>query len=82
MPQATTYEEEIAAEPWFSVRENDIFPEEFPQFLRLSEPARAALFERHADLFCAPFWRGMQEKLRAGEIPEVFPYSADRRLSN
>ncbi|MEY2531427.1 MAG: isocitrate dehydrogenase kinase/phosphatase, partial [Verrucomicrobiota bacterium] len=82
MPQATTYEEEIAAEPWFSVRENDIFPEEFPQFLRLSEPARAGLFERHADLFRAPFWRSMQEKLRAGEIPEVFPYSAERRLAN
>src|SRR4029078_6522269 len=23
-PQAPTYEEEIAAEPWFSVRENDV----------------------------------------------------------
>ena len=26
LPQATTYEEEISAEPWFSVRENDVFP--------------------------------------------------------
>lgn len=81
LPQATTYEEEIAAEPWFSVRDNDVFPEEFPQFLRLSAPARASLFERHADLFRAGFWRGMQEKLRAGEIPELFPYSAERRLA-
>ena len=32
LPQAKTDEEEMSAEPWFSVRENDIFPEEFPDF--------------------------------------------------
>ncbi len=80
LPQATTPEQEMAAEPWFSVRENDIFPEEFPQFLSLPGCARASLFERHADIFSASYWRGMQEKLRAGEIPEVFPYRATRRL--
>ena len=82
MPQPTTPEQEMAAEPWFSVRENDIFPEEFPQFLSLPGSARTSLFERHADLFCAAYWRGIQEKLRAGELPEVFPYRADRRLAN
>ena len=82
MPQPTTPEQEMAAEPWFSVRENDIFPEEFPQFLSLPGSARTSLFERHADLFCAAYWRGIQEKLRAGELPEVFPYRADRRLTS
>jgi isocitrate dehydrogenase kinase/phosphatase len=82
MPQPTTPEQEMAAEPWFSVRENDIFPEEFPQFLSLPGSARTSLFERHADLFCAAYWRGIQENLRAGELPEVFPYRADRRLTN
>ncbi len=82
LPQATTYEEEMSAEPWFSVRENDIFPEEFPRFLGLPEPARTALFERHADLFTADFWRGLQQKLRAGEILEVFPYTEERRLTH
>jgi isocitrate dehydrogenase kinase/phosphatase len=80
LPQAKTYEEEMSAEPWFSVRENDIFPEEFPNFLRLPEPARAALLEQHADLFHPDFWRSVQRKLREGEIPEVFPYSPERRL--
>jgi isocitrate dehydrogenase kinase/phosphatase len=82
LPQATTPEQEMAAEPWFSVRENDIFPEEFPQFLRLPDSARASVLEGHADLFCPEFWRGMQKKLRAGEIPEVFPYKTERRLSS
>jgi isocitrate dehydrogenase kinase/phosphatase len=80
LPQARTPEEEMAAEPWFSVRENDIFPEEFPNFLFFPEPARSALFEKHGDLFRADFWRDVQERLKAGEILEVFPYGSDRRL--
>ena len=80
MPQARTYEEEIAAEPWFPVRDNDIFPEEFPAFLAFPEAAREALMEQHGDLFRPDFWRGMQQKFRAGELPEVFPYAAARRL--
>ncbi len=51
MPQAKSYDEEMSAEPWFSVRPNDIFPEEFPRFLYFPGPAREALFERHGDLF-------------------------------
>ena len=71
----------MAAEPWFSVRENDIFPEEFPNFLSLPDPARAALLHRHGDLFQAEYWRDVQRKLKSGEIPELFPYGPERRLS-
>jgi len=81
LPVSTTYEEEISAEPWFSVRDNDIFPEEFPRFLALPEAARAELFQQHGDLFTAGYWRDVQTKLRAGEIPEIFPYRAERRLT-
>lgn len=80
LPQSTTYEEEISAEPWFSVRPNDVFPEEFLNFLSLPGPARAALLQQHADLFHPDFWQSVQRKLREGEIPEVFPYRPERRL--
>jgi isocitrate dehydrogenase kinase/phosphatase len=80
LPQSRSYEEEISAEPWFSVRENDIFPEEFPQFLAFPQRAREALMQRHGDLFRPEFWRQTQEKLREGELPEVFPYAPERRL--
>jgi isocitrate dehydrogenase kinase/phosphatase len=80
LPVSTTYEEEISAEPWFSVRENDVFPEEFPRFLALPEPARAELFKHHSDIFRAEFWRDVQRTLRAGEVPEIFPYGRERRL--
>lgn len=81
LPQAQSYEEELSAEPWFSVREGDIFPEEFPSFLAFPAPAREALFAKHADLFRPEFWCGVQAKLRAGEWPEILPYTAERRLA-
>jgi isocitrate dehydrogenase kinase/phosphatase len=81
MPVAQSYEEEISAEPWFSVRENDIFPEEFPNFLSFPALAWTALLERHADLFRGDFWRQVQQRIRAGELPEIFPYAQERRLS-
>lgn len=82
LPQARTDEEEMSAEPWFSVRPNDIFPEEFPNFLSFPGPARAALLERHGDLFRPEFWQGVQEKLRGSELPEIPPYAAERKLGN
>jgi isocitrate dehydrogenase kinase/phosphatase len=82
LPEARTPEQEIAAEPWFSVRDNDIFPEEFLQFLAFPKPALAALLEYHSEIFSADFWRDIQRQIRAGEIPEVFPYRAERRLVN
>src|SRR5204862_4807396 len=64
LPEARTPEEEVAAEPWFSVRENDIFPEEFLQFLAFPKPALAALFEHHREIFRADFWRSIQHQIR------------------
>jgi isocitrate dehydrogenase kinase/phosphatase len=81
LPEARTPEEEVAAEPWFSVRENDIFPEEFLQFLAFPKPALTALLEHHGEIFRADFWRAIQRQIRAGDIPEVFPYRAERRLT-
>jgi isocitrate dehydrogenase kinase/phosphatase len=63
------------------VRENDIFPEEFLQFLAFPNPALAALLEHHGEIFRADFWRAIQRQIREGEIPEVFPYKAERRLA-
>jgi len=80
LPESQSYDEEISAEPWFSVREADIFPEEFPRFLSFPERARAALMERHGDLFRPEYWRSVQEELRAGHLPEILPYAEERRL--
>jgi isocitrate dehydrogenase kinase/phosphatase len=80
LPQSRTYEEEISAEPWFSVRDNDIFPEEFPRFLAFPERARDELMKQHGDLFRPQLWRETQDRLRAGKLPHIFPYTPERRL--
>jgi isocitrate dehydrogenase kinase/phosphatase len=80
LPAPTSYEEEIAAEPWFSVHENDIFPEEFPRFLRFRPDLLETLVDHHGDLFQAVAWRRVQTALRAGNILDIFPYGADKRL--
>jgi isocitrate dehydrogenase kinase/phosphatase len=82
LPAPTTYEEEIAAEPWFSVHENDIFPEEFPRFLGFRPDLLGSLVEHHGDLFQAVAWQRVQTALRAGNILDIFPYSADKRLAS
>ena len=68
LPEARTPEEEVAAEPWFSVRENDIFPEEFLQFLAFPKPALAALLEHHREIFRADFWRAIQHQIEQAKF--------------
>jgi isocitrate dehydrogenase kinase/phosphatase len=80
LPQSRTYEEEISAEPWFSVRDNDIFPEEFPRFLAFPDRAREELMKQHADLFRPEFWIDTQQRLLTGHLPDIFPYRPERRL--
>jgi len=82
LPQPKTYEEELAAEPWFTVRDNDIFPEEFLNFLAFPKAARKVLLDQHGELFRPDFWRAIQQNLRAGELPEIFPYTQERRLAD
>jgi isocitrate dehydrogenase kinase/phosphatase len=80
LPLARNPEDELAAEPWFTVLDNDVFPEEFRRFLGLPADLMR-LFERHhGDLFTAQFWRGMQQRHLAGELLDFFPYPVSRRL--
>ncbi len=80
MPKARRLEDEMSAEPWFSVHENDIFPEEFPTFLGLSGSVREAFMKHHAELFEMGFWRDIQNRLKEGELISVFPYGRANRL--
>jgi isocitrate dehydrogenase kinase/phosphatase len=80
LPPPRTPEEELDPEPWFSATENDIFPEEFRRFLGLTGDLRRTFEEQHADLFTVEFWRQLQDRHARGELIDVFPYPASRRL--
>jgi isocitrate dehydrogenase kinase/phosphatase len=78
IPQAANDEDEMRGEAWFYVADNDVFPETFINFLAFNEPQRAALLRLHAEILTAAFWRGVQQRLRAGEVVEVLPYHPHR----
>jgi isocitrate dehydrogenase kinase/phosphatase len=80
LPEPTSEEEELAAEPWFYVGEHDVFPEEFNSFLVPSGPVREAFLRAHGDLLTVEFWQDVQRRLAEGEIVDVFPYRREARL--
>jgi isocitrate dehydrogenase kinase/phosphatase len=81
VPASVHADEEMSAEPWYHVGESDVFPEEFRPFLvPPAGPLRDAFLAAHADLLTVEFWQGVQERLRAGEMFDFYPYPASRRL--
>ncbi|NYT37898.1 bifunctional isocitrate dehydrogenase kinase/phosphatase [Allopusillimonas soli] len=80
IPPAPNPEAEMAAEPWYAVGPNDVFPEEFEHFL-LSDPrVRHAFMRHHAALLDAGWWQACRERAAQGRIEDIFPYEDSRRL--
>jgi len=75
-------EDELSAEPWYSVAPNDVFPEEFPTFLFADTAQRRLFSELHGDLFEAGYWQGLQQAIGEGKIIDVFPYRRPRGSEN
>jgi len=80
LPPSRVPEDEMEAEPWFGVGEDDVFPEEFRRFLGMGDTLRATFERYHSDLFTVDFWKGLQERHRAGDLVDVFPYPPADRL--
>ena len=79
-PAARSVEDELAAEPWYSVGEQDVFPEEFAPFMVPAGPLRDTFLDVHAELLDPDWWCAVQDRVRAGELVDTFPYPAERRL--
>ena len=82
LPEAPDDASELAAEPWYGVASNDVFPEEFARFL-LGDPRLRGVFVRHhADLLAPDFWQDAQRRIERGELPDFFPYPESVRFRN
>lgn len=73
--------DELAAEPWYSVGPNDVFPHEWPTFLFAPGRARSLFLQFHADIVTARWWAARQEDLRRGAVIDVLPYADALRFS-
>jgi isocitrate dehydrogenase kinase/phosphatase len=80
MPQSAHYEDEIGEQPWFSVGPNDVFPEEFRTFLWLPKALREVFEAAHGYLYDVEWWQEMQERVRRGELLDIYPYGQDKRF--
>ena len=80
IPPAPNDEAELAAEPWYPIGPNDVFPEEFARFL-LGNPRIRELFMRHhADLLDADWWSARRRAAQQGRLEDMFPYDEARRF--
>jgi len=80
LPSARNDDEEMHHGAWFHVDDNDVFPEQFPRFLGLSERQRDALLAAHGEIFDVRWWLEVQQRLRGGGYADVPPYPDSERL--
>ena len=63
-------EDEMAAEPWYSVGPHDVFPEEFSGFLFADPEQRRLLETSHPGLFDADYWKTLQRFVAEERYPD------------
>jgi len=80
LPAPSSYDEEVSGEPWFSVGDRDVFPEELATFIFPSPKARRLFLELHPELAQASYWTSKQEQIRAGGQESLLPYPESVRF--
>jgi isocitrate dehydrogenase kinase/phosphatase len=81
IPPARSYEDEISDTPWYSIGQNDVFPESFAPFFFTDSSDMARFRKDHAELLTAEWWNRMKDTVLAGVLTDVFPYPVKRRFS-
>jgi isocitrate dehydrogenase kinase/phosphatase len=76
IPEASDFEDEMLADTWYFVAENDIFPEEFIRFLSMNDELKSEFMKYHKDLLTSEYWRKVQQQHLKGEVSLVVPYTS------
>jgi len=82
IPPANGIQDEMSIEPWYSVQENDVFPETFGAFFFPDPQARQLFYRKHRELVTAEYWINTRQTIIEGGQQDVFPYPAKRRFGN
>jgi isocitrate dehydrogenase kinase/phosphatase len=80
IPAPASYEDELSAEPYWSIGTHDVFPEQFERFLVSAPEAREMFYEHHRDLLDPQFWARKQDGVACGVMEDVFPYPEEARF--
>ena len=79
-PKPETYEQIYASAPWYDIAPNDVFPEDFKRFMIGREDVKQHFWEYHKNMFNPDYWKGIQEKIKKGELLHAFPYPKEIRF--
>ena len=81
VPAARYEEDELSAEPWYSVGPDDVFPETFRYALCSEAATGALLLQLHPEIFDARWWRAQQQRIAQGHVEEVIAWRQTQRFS-
>lgn len=81
VPEPENPEQEMAAEPWYTVASNDVFPQEFRRFLFGKPHVKQMFQDMHGELFDPEYWKGLQRAIAEGKVMDVFPYRRKKRFA-
>jgi isocitrate dehydrogenase kinase/phosphatase len=81
LPAASSDDEEMHHGAWYHVDEDDVFPEQFPRFLGMSEALRQELVQVHGEIFDVRWWLKVQAQVAAGGYADLAPYAQRLRLA-
>ncbi|MFT5644731.1 MAG: isocitrate dehydrogenase kinase/phosphatase [Janthinobacterium sp.] len=82
IPQPRNEEDEMSAEPWYSVGKHDVFPEQFGSFLLGNAKIKKYFLKHHADLLTQAYWQARKQRIVDGFVDDVFPYPQQIRFCN
>ena len=74
IPETSDHNDEMRADTWYHVNENDIFPEEHLKFLAMNKELQSLFMRAHSDLLTVNYWRDIKARHLAGEVSAVIPY--------
>ena len=82
VPPARDYEDALSDTPWYSVQENDVFPETFGPFFFPDARDKKHFEQDHAELMDPAWWRQVRENILTGRQQDIFPYPDKKRFRN
>jgi len=80
IPPARGYEDVFSDVPWYSVEEEDVFPESFGPFFFASAKDMKIFKQEHAELMTPAWWNRVKQDIIDGDMADVFPYPKKRRF--
>jgi isocitrate dehydrogenase kinase/phosphatase len=79
-PKPQNYEQIYAAEPWYEIHKNDVFPEDFRRWMIGRPDLKPHFLDYHKDLFDPNYWNSLKDRIGKGELIHAFPYPEEIRF--